>query len=42
METTFTQRGINIENFGIKDYSIKEIKKFIDMFNFWHTTLKEI
>jgi hypothetical protein len=42
IKTTFKQRGINIENFGIKDYSIEEIKKIIDMFEFWHTTLREI
>jgi len=42
METTFKQRGIKIENFGIKDCSIDEMKKFIDMFEFWHTTLREI
>jgi hypothetical protein len=42
IKTTFKQRGIDIENFGIKDYSIEEIKKIIDMFEFWHTTLREI
>jgi RNA polymerase-binding transcription factor DksA len=42
IKTTFKQRGINIENFGIRDCSIDEMKKFIDMFEFWHTTLKEI
>jgi len=42
MESTFKQREIKIEDFGISNYGFKEIRKFLDMFDFWHTTLKEI
>jgi len=42
METTFKQRGLEKEDFGMSDFSFNETKKFLDMFEFWHTTLKEI
>ena len=42
MNSTFKREGIEIENFGIKDYGFEDMKKFIDMFEFWHTALKEI
>ncbi|RMA97947.1 CRISPR-associated protein Csx11 [Hydrogenothermus marinus] len=42
MESTFKRENINVTKFGIKDYSFKEMKKFIDMFEYYHTTLKEI
>jgi len=42
METTFSQRDLKREDFGMSDFSFDEVKKFLDMFEFWHTTLKEI
>jgi len=42
MESTFKKEGLDIKVYGIKDYSFEEMKKFLDMFEFWHTTLKEI
>jgi len=42
MESTFKQRNLQKGDFGMNDFSFDEVKKFLDMFEFWHTTLKEI
>lgn len=42
METTFKKEKIELSQFGINDCSFKEMKKFLDMFAYYHTTLKEI
>ncbi|EDM24321.1 CRISPR-associated protein Csx11 [Caminibacter mediatlanticus] len=42
MKSTFKQNEIDIQQFGIKDYGFNEMKKFLDMFDYYHTTLKEI
>lgn len=42
METTFTKEKIELSEFGINDCSFDEMKKFLDMFAYYHTTLKEI
>jgi len=47
MNSTFKrikkQDGIDVSNiFDIDNFDFNEAKKFIDMFEFWHTTLKEI
>jgi len=42
METTFKKEKIELSKFGINDCSFKEITKFLDMFAYYHTTLKEI
>jgi len=42
MQSVFKKEEIDIERLGIKDYSFNEMKKFLDMFEFWHTALKEI
>ncbi|WP_457561841.1 CRISPR-associated protein Csx11 [Caminibacter pacificus] len=37
------QDGVDVSNiFDIDNFDFNEAKKFIDMFEFWHTTLKEI
>ncbi len=40
MKTTFKQRDLKKGDFGMNDFSFDEVKKFLDMFEFWHTVLK--
>ncbi|MBU1669039.1 CRISPR-associated protein Csx11 [bacterium] len=42
IKTTFKKENIELLQFGINDCSFKEITKFLDMFAYYHTTLKEI
>ncbi len=42
MKTTFTKEKIELSKFGINDCSFDEMKKFLDMFAYYHTTPKEI
>jgi CRISPR-associated Csx11 family protein len=42
METTFKIYGFKGSEFGLKNYGREEMKKFLDMFAYYHTTLKEL
>jgi len=42
IKTTFEKDNIDTREFGLTDYSFKDMKKFLDMFAYYHTMLKEI